>query len=132
MTRPNKQERRTPPIILSEALERVGGSEGFLEELLNLYADEFRTTLSQIQEAAKAANFKRLEELGHYLKGASSNLSLVFLQSACSDLEQAARIKDMKRIRAGAMTLEREFQRLQNFRKRGWKSAVARVPLLSA
>jgi HPt (histidine-containing phosphotransfer) domain-containing protein len=132
MTQPNKQEGRPSPIILSEVLERIGGSEGFLEELLNLYVEEFRKTFSQIQEAVKNSHFKRLEELGHYLKGASSNLSLVFLQSACLELEQAARTRDMKRIQAGAATLEREFQRLQSFRKRGWKSAVARIPVLSA
>ncbi|TET66084.1 MAG: Hpt domain-containing protein, partial [Candidatus Aminicenantes bacterium] len=69
-----------PPIDYLSALERVGGDKSFLEELLNLYFEDFSEKYGQLQKAIEQKKFDLIHELGHSLKGSSANLSLTFLQ----------------------------------------------------
>jgi HPt (histidine-containing phosphotransfer) domain-containing protein len=85
-----------PPINRAEALERIGGDPDFLNELLGIYSDEFVLRVKELRAALNGKDFKRMQELGHSLKGSSANLSLPALQQAAMDIEMAGREKDIQ------------------------------------
>lgn len=102
-----------PAVIdLSSALERIGGDESFLRELLNIYCEEFQTKFTELKEAVANADFASIQALGHSLKGSSANLSLVELQKIAYSLEIAGREKDAAKSRQNLENLEAAFLRL--------------------
>ncbi len=103
------------PIDFSEVLERIGGDELFLEELLKIYFEEFREKIPFLREAIEQGNFSLIQELSHGLKGASANLSLASLKKACFALEMSGREKNIEQARSAFFCLETEFQRLKNY-----------------
>jgi len=103
------------PIDYSEVLERIGGDEIFLEELLKIYFEEFSEKIPLLREAIEQGNFSLIQELSHGLKGASANLSLASLKKACSALELSGREKNIEQAQSAFLCLGREFQRLKNY-----------------
>ncbi len=80
-------EKDIPPIDYPSVLERIGGDLSFLEELLNLYFEDFSEKYEQLHKAIEQKNFDLIRELGHSLRGSSANLSLIFLQETSFHLE---------------------------------------------
>jgi len=105
------------PIDFSSVLERIGGDESFLQELLNLYTQDFSEKFEELKEAIKQQNFEAIQKLGHTLKGSSANLSLTYLQEACFQMEKSGREKNIAMARQTLSLLEDEFQRLKEFLK---------------
>jgi HPt (histidine-containing phosphotransfer) domain-containing protein len=103
------------PIDYSEVLERIGGDELFLEELLKIYFEEFSEKRTLLQEAIEQGNFTKIQELGHSLKGASANLSLGPLKEACFSLEVAGREKKIDQAQSALHSLETELQKLKDY-----------------
>ncbi len=103
------------PIDFPSALERTGGDESFLEELLNLYFEDFIEKYNQLQKAVEEKKFNLIQELGHSLKGSSANLSLIFLQEASFQMEKAGREKNIEKARGALALLQKEFKILQDF-----------------
>jgi HPt (histidine-containing phosphotransfer) domain-containing protein len=103
------------PIDYCEVLERIGGDELFLQELLKIYFQEFSAKRTLLQEAIAQGNFTLIQELGHSLKGASANLSLASLKKACFSLEIASREKKIEQAQNALRALETEFQRLKDY-----------------
>lgn len=103
------------PLNRAEALERVGGDEAFLEELLTIYQEEFTEKAPALADALANQDAKAVREIGHYIKGASANLSLPGLQAAAFAIEKAgaeSRIQDAKN---SYETLLIEYDRLKKF-----------------
>jgi|Deesub1362B_J571_1020462.scaffolds.fasta_scaffold00001_400 HPt (histidine-containing phosphotransfer) domain-containing protein len=98
---------------LNSALERTGGDEAFLRELLVLYNDEFKTKLPELKSAWKAKNYQEIKEISHSLKGASANLSLLSLQKICWELEQAGKDEDEDKIKSLLTKLEKEYEKVK-------------------
>ena len=103
------------PMDFSSALERTGGDESFLEELLGLYSEDFSKKFNQMKEAIDLGNYDAICELGHTLKGASANLSLIPLQEASFEMESAGRERDIERAKKALEQLDKEYARLQDF-----------------
>jgi len=103
------------PIDCPSVLERIGGDESFLEELLNLYCEDFSEKFEQLQKAVKEENIKLILELGHSLKGSSANLSLTFLHEASFQMEKAGREKNIENAKEALDLLEKEFRILKDF-----------------
>lgn len=99
-------------IDLPSALERIGGDESFLRELINIYLEEFQAKYAELKEAVAKADFATIQALGHSLKGSSANLSLVELQKIAYSLEIAGREKNAASSRQNLEKLEAAFQRL--------------------
>jgi len=55
------------------ALERVGGDEDLLREIVRLFLDECPRLIAHIQEAIDAGDTRRLEREAHSLKGSVAN-----------------------------------------------------------
>ncbi len=77
------------PIDLPEVLKRIGGDESFLQKLIDIYIDDFIEKYDKLKEAIGQGDFKTIEEIGHSLKGSSSNLSLKKLRDTSSDIESS-------------------------------------------
>ncbi|MGB4704026.1 MAG: Hpt domain-containing protein [Candidatus Saccharicenans sp.] len=107
------------PIDRKEALERIGGDESFLQELLNIYSEEFEKKFAELKQAVEAKDFRTIREAGHYLKGASANLSLPALREASWKMEMAGANSDLEAAREALSLLQKEYQRLQDFLKAG-------------
>jgi len=104
-----------PPILREEVLERIGGEESFLQELLKLYDEEFASKSKALEKAVRKADFKGLRELGHCLKGSSANLSLPGLRAAASDLETAGKDNHLESARTALARLKEEYARLKSY-----------------
>ena len=103
------------PIDFPSVLERIGGDESFLEELLNLYFEDFSGKYNQLQKAVEGKEFNSIRELGHGLKGSSANLSLNFLREASSQMETSGTEMNMEKAKAALALLEKEFKILKDY-----------------
>jgi HPt (histidine-containing phosphotransfer) domain-containing protein len=110
-----KQNDFSLPLNRAEALERIGGDPDFLKELLGIYSEEFVLKAKELRAAVNGQEFKTIQELGHSLKGSSSNLSLPGLQQAAMDIEMAGREKDIQKAKDSFVGLEKEFERLKKY-----------------
>ena len=108
-------EKTNSPIAYQSALERVGGDESFLAELLDLYFEDFPQKKEQLQMAIGQKKFEQIRKLGHSLKGSSATLSLIFLQEASFQIEMAGGDKDIVKAKKALVLLEQEFRRLKDF-----------------
>jgi HPt (histidine-containing phosphotransfer) domain-containing protein len=106
----------TPPIVRQEVLERIGGDDSFLRELLELYDQEFAAKSKGLEKAARKSDFRSLRELGHGLKGSSANLSLPGLVAAALALETAGKEEDVAGARAALARLKDEYGRLKAYK----------------
>ncbi len=105
-----------PPIDRAEALERLGGDAAFLDELLDLYDQEYAEKSKALEAAIGAGDADSVRALGHGLKGASANLSLPALRQAAADMEAAGREGDLASARAALDRLEKAYRALKAFR----------------
>lgn len=112
---PPAKSDRPLPFIREEALDRIGGDAGFLNELLALYDDEYAAKMAGLRAALTARNLSEAQTLGHGLKGSSSNLSLPGLQEAASAMETAGREKNPAAAEKAYTRLEEEYRRLKAF-----------------
>jgi HPt (histidine-containing phosphotransfer) domain-containing protein len=103
------------PMNKAEALDRVGGDETFLQELLNIYAAEYAEKTGAMENAIRAADFRAIRDLGHGLKGSSANLSLPRLQDAAFDMETAGLEKDLAGALKALNRLGHEYRRLKDY-----------------
>ncbi len=103
------------PIDFPSVLERIGGDESFLEELLNLYFEDFSEKYNQLQKAVEGKEFNSIRELGHGLKGSSANLSLNFLREASSQMEKSGTEMNIEKAKAALALLEKEFKILKDY-----------------
>ncbi len=103
------------PIDLTSALERVGGDESFLYELINIYTEDFSEKFHRLQQAVESGDFETIRELGHNLKGSSANLSLIQLQHVSYDMEESGKDRDIERAQKSLLHLDEEFRRLQDY-----------------
>lgn len=69
------------------ALERLGGDEQFLNELLMDLIEQIDDTLDNIKQAIAEEDFENLKTLSHSLKGASANLNVSRMASHFLQLE---------------------------------------------
>jgi len=104
-----------PPINFSAVLERIGGDASFLQDLLNIYFQEFGEKQERLQEAVSRGDSTEIHEIGHSLKGSSANLSLAPLQKLALAIEMAGREKDLDKARRAIGALGDEFRRLKDF-----------------
>lgn len=111
----SEETKQIDPINMEEVLERIGGDEAFLKELLNMYNEEFQAKYQELEKAIQEKDFQNIREAGHYLKGASANLSLPGLRAACLKMEQAGHAQDLEAARQALLLLKKEYHHLQEY-----------------
>jgi two-component system, sensor histidine kinase and response regulator len=80
-----------PALDVAAALERVGGDEVLLRELVVIFVDDYPRQLGLIEEAIANQDWKTAERESHGLKGAVANFSAQDAVDAARILEFAAR-----------------------------------------
>lgn len=107
--------KNTGPIDMEAVLERVGGDESFLHELIDIYIDDFIEKYFQLEQAIERADFNNIKEIGHSLKGSSGNLSLTALHETAFGIESSGRENDIEQARLLFVRLKEEFKKLKDF-----------------
>lgn len=103
------------PMDRAELLERLGGEQEFIPELVGLYRDEFEAKLPLLKKAVEMNDAEIVRVTAHTMKGASANLSLPALRDAFLDMETAGRGNDLGRAHRLLSRIEREYNRLESF-----------------
>jgi HPt (histidine-containing phosphotransfer) domain-containing protein len=80
-----------PALDVASALERVGGDEVLLRELVVIFVDDYPRQLGLIEEAISHQDWKTAERESHGLKGAVANFSAPDAVEASRKVEFAAR-----------------------------------------
>ncbi len=75
-------------------LERLGGDEEALKEILDLFCEQIPGMLKDLCAAVQAEDWERLASLSHSLKGASWNLGAHALADLAAELERNAQAPD--------------------------------------
>ena len=70
-----------------EALDRLGGDEEFLNELLQELLIQIDQNFNEIKLAIENKNFEELKLISHSLKGASANLNVTRMANHFLNLE---------------------------------------------
>ena len=78
---------------LKELMERLGGDEEFLRELLVLFREDARMNLEKSRKAMAELDFESLTRTAHTLKGMLRNLSMGVAAETSAALENASREK---------------------------------------
>jgi len=110
-----KSSRGPSPIDISSVLERIGGDESFLHELIDIYIDDFIQKYDSLKEAIAQEDFKTITEIGHSLRGSSGNLSLNGLYDTCAGIELSGKKKDTEQSKFLFIRLNEEFEKLKDF-----------------
>ena len=103
------------PIDESSALERIGGDEAFLYDLIAIYTEDFLEKFTRLQKAVECEDFEQIRELGHNLKGSSANLSLIPLQQVSYEIEESGKEENIKKAQESILLLDQEFRKLQDY-----------------
>jgi len=76
---------------LKELMERLGGDQEFLRELLVMFREDVRMNLEKSRKAMGECDFELLTRTAHTMKGMLRNLSMSAAAEKAAALEQASR-----------------------------------------
>lgn len=110
-----KSSRGPSPIDVASVMERIGGDESFLGELIDIYIEDFIQKYGSLKEAIIREDFNLIAEIGHSLRGSSGNLSLTGLHAACTGIELSGKKKDIDQSKLLFIRLNEEFEKLKDF-----------------
>ncbi len=102
-------------INIDEAVERLGGDESFLYELLNDFISEYRNYMDELQKEIGERNFDKIYVIGHTVKGASALLSLGNIREFSYQLEKAGKSRDIDKIKVIFDELQSEYDNLVEY-----------------
>ncbi|ESA32670.1 hpt domain-containing protein [Leptolyngbya sp. Heron Island J] len=75
-----------------EQLEQLaGGDKVFEKELLQMFVGDTENSLQQLATAINTDNQSAVQEVAHYIKGASANVGAVAMSSVAAQLETMAK-----------------------------------------
>lgn len=96
-----------------EKLRKVGGDEAsiFIAEVAQLFLEETRKSLAELQRAADEGQRERAARIAHSLKSSAATLGLMRLSAACESLETTAKAAgDAASTAAAAGVVRDEFE----------------------
>ena len=77
------------------ALDRLGGDEELLQEVAELFLEEYPPLMAQIRSAIDSGNSQELERSAHSLKGSVANFGSDLAWQAALNLESMGRAGDL-------------------------------------
>ena len=99
-------------ISWNDSVDRVGGEEDFLVELLNDLKELVQQNLEKIKKYINENNYTEIRELAHSMKGASGNLGLNTMYDSTLNLEQNAKDQNIENINKYYSNLENDYKNL--------------------
>lgn len=97
---------------LTKALDHVEGDLGLLQEMVDLFLEEYPSMLMEIEHALTAENAQALQHAAHTLKGSVSNFAADKATEASFVLEKMGRQQDLTGASTALGTLKQELVRL--------------------
>jgi len=97
----------------TEILERVGGDETLLKEIVALFLEDHPRLVSDIRMAIREGDAQRLEKAAHALKGSVGNFASESAFQAALGLETIGRNQDMAQAPEAMIDLENKISQLQ-------------------
>lgn len=97
----------------SLALSRVGGDVDLLKEVVELFLDDYPSTLEKIKAAVASHNASALEHSAHSLKGSVSTFGANRAFEAAFSLEKQGRSGDLTGASEGLLQLEQALEALR-------------------
>jgi len=95
------------------ALSRVGGDVELLKEVIELFLDDYPSTLEKIKSAVGSSDAKALEQHAHSLKGSVSTFGAGRAFEAAFELEKRGRNQDLAGAPDGLLQLEQALEALR-------------------
>lgn len=102
-----------PAVDMAAVLERIGGDEDLLKELVGLYLDDEHQLLARITAAIEAGDAGALRRTAHTLKGAVSNFCAPRATAAAQAVEDAGRDNRLDAAPALVAALHDELSRVR-------------------
>lgn len=101
-----------PAVNKKAALALVDGDEELFMEIAQVFLEDARAYVEKLRGALDANNAEEVEHYAHTLKGAAANICATAFKDTASDIESAARNKDLNLAVKFHARFESEFQRL--------------------
>lgn len=105
-------------IDLKEVLERVQDDKELLNELFDIYQEDFVIKRKALEEAIASHNIAKVKEVAHSMKGASGNISAKPLHAACLQLETLAKEGKTDGMQEVALKIDGYFEEIKVFAAR--------------
>jgi HPt (histidine-containing phosphotransfer) domain-containing protein len=93
-------------------LDRVGGDSELLQEMAQLFLEEYPSQLQAVRDAVAAGDPKAVERSAHSLKGSVGNFGAAEAHHAAFQLEMLGRQAHLDSAKSALLHLERALQSL--------------------
>jgi two-component system, sensor histidine kinase and response regulator len=100
-----------PFVDWAELLPRVDDDQELVQELFELFREEFPRMRDDLRHAVELGDFAEIQRSAHALKGMLVNLSLKQGAALAANIENSARAGDSQGTSAAAEAFEREAER---------------------
>ena len=107
-------QREVPIVDRAAVLDRVGGDEHLLREIIEIFLEEYPALIAEIGSSVERHDAHALERSAHTLKGSIANFGARSATQAALDLELMGRRKDLRLAPAVIATLKSELQALHS------------------
>jgi len=108
-----------------DVLDRLGGDEELLQEIVQMYLEDYPVLLGQLETAIEKNNSAMVTRAAHDLKGLLSNFSPTQATSSVQSLEQSFRMNDQGNTPDRLAALRHELESLSAL-LREWTSQSER------
>ena len=108
-------------IDLKDVLERVQDDKELLDELFDIYQEDFVIKRKALNDAIAAGDIAKIKEVAHSMKGSSGNISAKPLHASCLKLEMLAKEGKTDGMQEIALAIDGYFEQIKvyaaNFKK---------------
>jgi HPt (histidine-containing phosphotransfer) domain-containing protein len=105
-------------IDLKDVLERVQEDKELLNELFDIYQEDFVVKRRALGEAIAAHDIGKIKEVAHSMKGSSGNISAKPLHAACLKLEMLAKEGKTDGMQEVAVAIDGYYEQIKVFAAR--------------
>jgi len=102
-------------IDLKDVLERVQDDKELLDELFDIYQEDFVIKRKALGDAIAAHDIPKIKEIAHSMKGSSGNISAKPLHAACLKLEMLAKDGKTDGMQEVAVAIDGYFEEVKIF-----------------
>jgi len=97
----------------SRLLERLGGDEELLTEVIDLFLKDVPVQVEKLEQALQNKDAELVESIGHSIKGAFANIEALKLKETAFLIEKSGKDKDLERASLHLKELKQEFEKLK-------------------
>jgi len=112
-------------IDLKDVLERVQDDKELLDELFDIYQEDFVAKRKALGDAIAAHDIVKIKEVAHSMKGSSGNISAKSLYASCLKLELLAKEGKTDGMQEIAVTIDGYFEKIKVFAAKFKKDLAA-------